>query len=254
MLAASEQAILARLRPSDVVLDVGGWACPFNRADWVLDAEPYGTRGYYASIGLPGHQGGDEERFSASTWVQRDICEKTPWPFADKQFDFSICSHTLEDVRDPLFVCSELIRVSKRGYIEVPSRLSESCRGWEPTGIAGLSHHRWLIDLEGSHLRFTHKFHMINTVIDLAFPPEVWRRLAAEETVTTFWWEDGFAFSETVIHGMDNQAEFLRDFVRRRYRHPAWRLWLHDAPRRCARSVALLRRRIRLRSRLGLGR
>lgn len=252
MLAASEQTILSQLRPSDVVLDVGGWACPFNRADWVMDAEPYWTRGFYGTVGLPAHQGGDEERFSAATWVQRDICEKTPWPFADKQFDFSICSHTLEDVRDPLFVCSELIRVSKRGYIEVPSRLSESCRGWEPTGTAGLSHHRWLIDLEEKHLRFTHKFHMINTVLDLAFPPEEWRRLTHEERVTAFWWEGAFAFSETIIHGLDRQAEFLRGFVRRRYRYPAWRLWIRGVPPRCAAAVADLRRRVRLRSRLGL--
>ncbi|HWE39009.1 MAG TPA: methyltransferase domain-containing protein, partial [Isosphaeraceae bacterium] len=99
-------------------IDVGGWACPFNRADWVLDSEPFESRGYYATVGLPGSQGGDREHFRAATWVQRDICEHTPWPFPDRFFDFSICSHTLEDVRDPLFVCAELIRVSKRGYIE----------------------------------------------------------------------------------------------------------------------------------------
>jgi len=33
-----------------------------------------------------------------------------------------------------------MIRIAKTGYIEVPSRLSETCRGHEP-GIAGLSHH-----------------------------------------------------------------------------------------------------------------
>lgn len=65
--------------------------------------------------------------------------------------------------------------------------------------------------------------------------------------------EGEFAFSETVIHGLDRQAEFLRDFVRRRYRYPAWRLWIRDVPPRCARAVADLRRRIRLRSRLRLG-
>ena len=254
MFEASEQAILARLQPSDLVLDVGGWACPFNRADWILDAEPYGTRGFYATVGLPGYQGGREERFSESTWVRRDICDKTPWPFADKQFDFSICSHTLEDVRDPLFVCSELIRVSKRGYIEVPSRLAESCRGWEPTGIAGLSHHRWLIDFGESHIQFTHKYHMINCVEDLAFPPEMWRHIPEEEKVSMLWWEDGFTFSETAIHGLDNQAAFLRDYVSKRYSYHANRPRLFGVPGYCARALAAVRRRVRLRSRLGLHR
>ena len=43
----------------------------------------------------------------------------------DGFFDFAICSHTLEDVCDPVWVCEELARVAKAGYIEVPSRLEE---------------------------------------------------------------------------------------------------------------------------------
>lgn len=39
--------VLANIKPDDIVLDVGGWACPFNRANWILDAEPYETRGFY---------------------------------------------------------------------------------------------------------------------------------------------------------------------------------------------------------------
>ena len=48
--------ILSLVRPGDVVLDVGGWACPFNRANIVVDAEPFETRGYYRLIGLPPSQ------------------------------------------------------------------------------------------------------------------------------------------------------------------------------------------------------
>lgn len=248
----SETKILAMLDEKDLVLDVGGWACPFNRANWVLDFEPHDTRGFYATIGMPSHQGGEREYFSPATWVQRDICEKTPWPFSDKQFDFSICSHVLEDIRDPLFVCAELIRVSRRGYIEIPSRLLETCRGWEPTGTAGLSHHRWLIDVEGSHLQFTPKFHMINTEFDLAFPTSFLRKLKPDEIVSTLWWNDSFTYAETMIHGLDNQAAFLRDYVRRRYRYPAYRIAARDIVRRSQRGLTGIRQRLRLRSRLGL--
>jgi FkbM family methyltransferase len=153
---------LDRLRPEDLVLDVGGWACPFNRANWVMDAEPYKTRGSYARFGGAASQGGPEECFSASTWVRQDICGKR-WPFDNRTFDVAICSHALEDVRDPLHAHAQLIRVAKAGYIEVPSRLIETCVGHERRNQAGLSHHRWLIKIDGAHITFLPKYHSIHS-------------------------------------------------------------------------------------------
>ena len=102
------QHIVELLSPTDVVLDIGGWASPFNRADYILDVEPYETRGFYRTLGGPPFQGGDHEHFTKDTWLQRDLCDRTPFPFGDKEIDFVICSHTLEDIRDPLWVCSEM--------------------------------------------------------------------------------------------------------------------------------------------------
>ena len=88
----------------------------------------------------------------AETWVERDICDREPWPFADDQFDFAVCSHTLEDVRDPVFVCAELNRVARAGYLEVPSRLEE--QSWGVIGpYVGWSHHRWLVDVGADRRR-----------------------------------------------------------------------------------------------------
>lgn len=211
--------VLSRIQDNDLVLDVGGWACPFNRANWILDAEPFETRGIYEKIGLPKSQGGDLEHFTKDTWVQRDICEKTPWPFQDKFFDFSVCSHTLEDIRDPLFVCSELIRVSKRGYIEIPSRIYESCKGIEPgSNIVGLSHHRWLIEIADSHVVFTMKYHMIHAHPNLSFPLSVAQKLTRSDTITWFFWDNNFTYSETSIHGLDNIYNCLKDYVAAVYR------------------------------------
>lgn len=134
----------------------------------MIDAEPYETRGYFSNPDLarvrdwyaPAH-GGQRELFSKDSWIQRDICDRQPFPFANKAIDFVICSQTLEDLRDPLWVCSEMIRVGKRGHIEVPSRLAESSRGVEPHQV-GWSHHRWLIDIVGNHVFFTMKYHMIH--------------------------------------------------------------------------------------------
>ena len=65
MLEQNVAEVLARIGPDDRVLDVGGWACPFNRSTHVIDAEPFDTRGYYGTIRLPASQGGDNEQFSA---------------------------------------------------------------------------------------------------------------------------------------------------------------------------------------------
>src|SRR5438128_1904350 len=77
--------LLQRLAPNDLVLDVGAWASPFNRAQWVLDSEPYETRGFYRTFGGPASQGGNREWFTRDTWVRRDICDRDPWPFAERQ-------------------------------------------------------------------------------------------------------------------------------------------------------------------------
>ena len=147
------QRLLQIIQPGWKVLDIGGWACPFNRATHVMDAERFETRGYYAKIGKPAFQGPAQEHFTAATWIQRDICGREPYPFKDKELDFVTCSHTLEDIRDPLWVCSEMVRISRRGYVEIPSRLWETCRGTEHPRLAGLSHHRWLIEITGAAAR-----------------------------------------------------------------------------------------------------
>ena len=220
--------IIDRLTPEALVLDVGGWACPFNRAQWILDAEPYETRGYYRTFGGKAYQGCDKEWFSRDTWIQRDICEHKPWPFADKQFDFAICSHTLEDLRDPLWVCSELIRVAKRGYIEVPSREWETCRGVEHPRLAGLSHHRWLIDIDANSIRFLQKYHLIHSEWRYSFSKSYLSRLPQAKAVQWLWWDDDFQFEEITIHGLDNQKAELFNYVQKIQPYSVTSLYLSD--------------------------
>ena len=81
MLDTSRERILREVPDDALVLDIGGWAKPFPRADWVVDMKDYATRGQW------GREPG-EERFSADTWVQRDVCAAEPLPFEDGQFDF----------------------------------------------------------------------------------------------------------------------------------------------------------------------
>jgi hypothetical protein len=248
MYAANDTKLLALIGPNDTVLDIGGWACPFNRANFVMDSGPYDTRGYYAKVGLPGSQGGPREFFTRDTWIQRDICERTPFPFADKSLDWVTCSHTLEDIRDPLWVCSEMRRIARRGYIEVPSRLAESCRGWEHPKIAGLTHHRWLIDIENNHIRFFQKPHMIHTRRRFSLPKSVFEDLSEVSRVQWLFWDDSFTWEEVTIHERSEMIAHLESFVRRHHRYPAPLLAWDDAVERAgnltSRVTSAIRRRL----------
>jgi hypothetical protein len=197
MLDASAKRILETVPDDAVVLDVGGAMKPFNRANWIMDALRYDQRGELGSIG------GSEERFSADSWVLRDFCDREPWPFEDNQIDFAICSHTLEDVRDPIWMCSELNRVAKAGYVEVPSRLEEQTYGFQGPWT-GWSHHRWLIDVADNRMTFVHKSGVIERD-DAHFPPEFRNTLSAEDRVSTLWWDGGFGFEERLFW---NPVEF----------------------------------------------
>jgi hypothetical protein len=136
------------------VLDVGGWAKPLARADWVIDLLPYATRGLY------GEDSTEPERFSEETWIQHDICDRDPWPFDDDQFDFAVCAHTLEDVRDPIGVCRELGRVARAGYVEVPAPVEELTWGIQGEWV-GWSHHHWITEMADDELVFTAKPHLL---------------------------------------------------------------------------------------------
>lgn len=219
MLEASRTRILGLVGDADLVLDVGGWGRPFPRADWVLDLLPYDTRGYYGWDGDPA-----DERFTAATWIERDICAREPWPFEDGAFDFAVCSHTLEDVRDPIWVCSELIRVARAGYVETPSRLEEQTVGVNGPWV-GWSHHRWLVDLDDGTLTFAMKPHVVHGRPSMQFPRRFLDVLSPEERVVALWWEDSFDVRELIFTGPGEVDGWLEALVREHaHRVPA------DAP------------------------
>ena len=81
--------------------------------------------------------------------------------FADKQFDFVTCTHTLEDVRDPGVAIREMQRIGKSGFVSVPNRHTElsNLRKYKPFGKpwarggyhVGFAHHRWVFHVRSSN-------------------------------------------------------------------------------------------------------
>jgi len=193
------------------VLDVGGWHNPFNLATHVLDIMPYDTRRTGDALDPE-----DAERFGEDTWHIFDACEGN-WPWPDNYFDFSICSHTLEDIRDPIVVARELARVSKAGYVEVPSRAREifvkdrfarfkMLFGKVPE--IGFQHHRWYCELNGN------EFDFYNKGLEVGLDPARYitraalgRKMTEAESGLGLFWTDSFGAKEVIFFTDDSLAE-----------------------------------------------
>ncbi len=111
-----------------VVVDVGGAANPAfgDLADIYVDIRPVpGQRTIVGDINDP------------ATWEQ--VLREQP--------DFVICSHTLEDIRDPNFVIGWLNRCFRAGFIAMPNKHTEMSSGIESDLYPGYAHHRWVFTL-----------------------------------------------------------------------------------------------------------
>jgi len=268
VLPAATDRILA-LPDDAVVLDVGGWAAPFNRADWVIDAMPFETRG---QMGFS--YGGDRERFGADTWVTRDVCDREPWPFPDGRFDLAMCVTTLEDLRDPLWVVQEMSRVARSGYLEVPTILGELV--WRLPGegpYLGNRHHHWLcrIDDDPDHpttiedgirsggrptLTFIHKQHSIHNDPSVRVTPSMAAELELHEMLQGLFWTGDLPVAEQLLIGETLHGE-LQALVAARFPATAaerrLRLLERALAGRATRAVGPLRRAVgaRMRARRG---
>jgi hypothetical protein len=189
---------LATLPDSAVVCEVGGGSLRKARADWVIDVQPYSARGFIQSA----------DRVTPEQWVVHDVCAPGPWPVADDAFDFTICSHLLEDVYDPFHVVSELMRVSPRGYVETPERAWESARS-PYHRVTGDFHHIWLVEqgADGT-LVFTLKHGLLDEYASL----QIHRRLTMTDHLVRVYWDrdtDPLRARHQMLHGQ-YEAEFIR--------------------------------------------
>jgi len=242
MLKKNAEIILEKLSPDDIVLDIGGWAQPFNRANYVLDIMPYETRGFFGNLGP------EKEFFSKTTWIRHDISSKTPLPFGDKEIDFVICSHTLEDIRDPVHLCSEIIRIGKKGYIEVPSRIVESTKGLEGKKYVGYYHHRWLVDIGPSELTFRFKTQLLNKSWQYRVPKSYLKKVPPDLQVSWMFWEDFFDYKEIIQISELLVAEELKDFIKSKNIYPRFYYSVGDIVHNVNRSASRLIKHILARS------
>jgi ubiquinone/menaquinone biosynthesis C-methylase UbiE len=200
---ATRRKIQEKIKDKDKVLDLGSAKCIFTRANYIVDILDYEDRSTNKSWGPK------KECFTKDTWIKADIHDKLQ--FEDNYFDFSICTHTLEDIKDPISVCEELIRVSKAGYIECPSREVESIAHLKTEGLIGYGNHRWFVDIEKNNVTFTHKTPYIYCSITMALAP--WYE--PQSTYIGLFWENSFEVGEKIIVDTSETIKDQEDFIRR---------------------------------------
>jgi hypothetical protein len=103
---------IKNIKTAYLVLEVGPGGTPHPRSDVLLEKhftserEALGQRGYEPEL---------------RTEKMRILYGGGRLPFKDKAFDYVICSHVLEHVRDIEYCVSEIQRIAPRGYFEFPT-------------------------------------------------------------------------------------------------------------------------------------
>ena len=111
--------------------------------------------------------------------------EKKQLPFEDNQFDFVIASHVLEHVEDYKFFISELERVSKKGYIELPTKLEDNLV------FENKNDHLWHMDFDdvNSKLLISNKLQFIEPILTVSMIHNL-RENFKGSLVLELYWED----------------------------------------------------------------
>jgi SAM-dependent methyltransferase len=126
------------IKHGDLVLEVGSGHNPHMRSDVLLDFFEIDEKD-------DGHRGGTSLTVDRP-FVKADVCNM---PFKDKAFDYVIAIALLEHIPNVEKALKELQRVSKRGYIKLPT---EFCEHLHPS-----KEHRWLCNMYKDTLVFKKK-------------------------------------------------------------------------------------------------
>ncbi|MBI9067947.1 MAG: class I SAM-dependent methyltransferase [Salinivirgaceae bacterium] len=137
------------IKRSDKVLEVGGGHNPHYRSNIVVDK----------FIDSNYHRHSDIKVLKNQQFMQAD---GENLPFKENDFEYVICNQVLEHVEDPAKFLNEQMRVSKRGYIEVPSLIGEY--------LFPKKSHKWLIlELDNKLVLVDKEKFWFKTKLDLGF-------------------------------------------------------------------------------------
>ena len=137
-------------------------------------------------------------------------------PFKDNQFDFVIASHVMEHVEDFKFFISELERISKKGYIELPTKLEDNLV------FENKKEHIWQMDFDdvNSKLVISDKIQFLEPIITVSTIQKL-RAYFRSSFVLELYWENNidyeFRKNDKEIKKF-NLITLLRKFISKKLR------------------------------------
>lgn len=195
-----------KIKPTDKVLDVGGSMNQHTgiKIDTLVDAiRPEESKHY-------------KNKLLAKNFVRVDL-NVDKFPFKDNEFDFCLCTHTLEDLPYPFLAITEMSRVAKRGYIATPSyglditlsNINFTNWGTGARRVPGLAHHKWLFYDKGGVMSVVPKNYPLLYSSEFQFTK--W----GGDSEFQFYWDKKINYQEFKDFNFDDLIAEYRSFVKK---------------------------------------
>ena len=137
-------------------------------------------------------------------------------PFKDDEFDFVIASHVMEHVEDVELFIAELERISKKGYIELPTKLEDNLV------FENKKDHIWHMEFDDINFKLliSKKIQFLEPILTVSAIQKL-RKNFKDSFVLELYWEDkidfGFKDSKEEIEKY-SLLNLLRKFISKKIR------------------------------------
>ena len=141
--------------------------------------------------------------------------ENKKLPFENNQFDFVIASHVMEHLKDVKFFISELERLSKKGYIELPTKLEDNLV------FENKKDHLWHMDFDDVNLRLliSNKIQFFEPILTVSTLQKL-RKNFKKSLILELYWENKIDYNIIENENIDKISlfTFFRKFFSKKIR------------------------------------
>ena len=141
-------------------------------------------------------------------------------PFKDKEFDYVILSHVLEHVPNLLEFVSEIERISKAGYIELPTKLNDNLVfGCDEDDVG----HKWWFEFDDvkNQLLYSEKVDVLEKFVTVG---QIWKfqKFFEDSLLLQIYWEEKINLARGQSFKSDKKIYFLslvRKYFSKKFRN-----------------------------------
>ena len=137
-------------------------------------------------------------------------------PFKNKEFDFVIASHVLEQVKEVDIFINELERVSSKGYIEVPTKLEDNLV------FENKKEHIWHMEFDDINyeLIISKKIQYIDPILTVSSIKKL-SEIFKQSLVLELYWENQIKYKKNIENKITqkfSRLSLLRRFISKNFR------------------------------------